>query len=275
MKKKIAIIGYGYVGRAMADLFQGAFDVEIYDPIGYAEGKERCLGADLAVICVPTPSLPDGRADVRAVEESVMWVDAPLILVKSTVPPGTCRNLSYLKGKAVHFSPEYIGEPSIPVSFKYLNPTDPTHHGFVIIGGPYPAVFFEFFQKVMPVDTKFISCVAIEAELAKYMENAYFAAKVTFCNEFARICEAFGVPYEKVRTLWLNDPRIEADHTAVFRDDPGFGGKCLPKDLDAIFMAAEGAGYTATFLASIMAVNDSFRKEQTMGDAYRKEPVGN
>lgn len=261
--KRIGIVGHGYVGQGMERLFSSAFDISIYEPNLLhppTQTRKAVMGVDLAVICVPTPMREDGSADILAVEESVAFLDAPLILIKSTVPPGTTDHLANKYMKAVHFSPEFMGEPKnfVP-KWKYPDPRDPRKHDWVIVGGKNASEVLDYFVRVMSVDTRFHACTALEAELTKYMENAYFATKVTFCNEFARIAEAFGVDYKRLRELWLLDPRMEADHTAVFRDAPGFGGKCLPKDLSAIIAAAEKAGYEPGLLKAVRAVNDKLR----------------
>jgi UDPglucose 6-dehydrogenase len=98
------------------------------------------------------------------------------------------------------------------------------------------------------------------AEIIKYMENSYLATKVIFCEEFFRICESFGVDYNQVREGWLLDPRIEPSHTFVRKDgDPGFGGKCLPKDVSAIISASEKAGYTPDLLKAVFEYNKKIR----------------
>jgi UDPglucose 6-dehydrogenase len=87
------------------------------------------------------------------------------------------------------------------------------------------------------------------------MENAYFAVKVTFVNEFRSICQTFGVDWQTVREGWLLDHRVERDHSAAFADAPGFSGKCLPKDLTAITRAATDAGYDPALLAEVIHIN--------------------
>ena len=259
--KRVGIVGYGHVGQGMDRLFTQAFSVGLYDP-AYGEYADRAnvMGADLAVICVPTPQGPDGAADVSLVEEAVAYLDVPLILIKSTVPPGTTNRLAKEYGKAVHFSPEYMGEPvNFVPAWKYPDPRQPLTHDWVIVGGSQASDVLDFFLAVMSVDTRYVACTALEAELAKYMENAYFATKVSFCNEFARIADAFGVDYKRLRELWLLDPRMEADHTAVFKDKPGFGGKCLPKDLSAIIAAAEAVGVEPEVLKAVRSANDRIR----------------
>lgn len=252
-RRKIGIVGYGVVGHGMARLFEPAFDVTKYDPgFGFPVHADKAdvMGADLAVICVPTPSLPDGSADISAVEESVAFLDASLILIKSTVPPGTTDRLAAKYGKAIHFSPEHLVE------------RDPREspEGFLIVGGPRADKVIDLYQEVMPTSTRMLACTNVEAELAKYMANAWFATKVTFCNEFAGIAAAMGVSYHRLRELWLADPRVERDHTAVFATRPGFDGKCLPKDIAGIVAASGAAGYEAQFLRSVIAANERFRR---------------
>jgi UDPglucose 6-dehydrogenase len=70
-----------------------------------------------------------------------------------------------------------------------------------------------------PTKTYF-QCSAIEAEIIKYMENSYLATKVSFVNEFRRICETFGADWHAVREGWLLDPRVEPTHTAAFASAP-------------------------------------------------------
>ena len=101
---------------------------------------------------------------------------------------------------------------------------------------------------------------AITAELTKYMENAWLATQVTFSNEFYEIAQNFGVDYLELRELWGLDPRVSMSHTLVFKHKRGFGGKCLPKDLDAIIMSASQQGYTPDFLKAIKEVNTRFRQ---------------
>ena len=103
--KKIAIVGYGVVGKGMKKLLEKHFEVVFFDPaVEGSATKEDCNRADLAVICVPTPMGEDGSCDITLVEESVSWLEAPLILVKSTIAPGTTKYLREKYNKKVNFS---------------------------------------------------------------------------------------------------------------------------------------------------------------------------
>ena len=96
---KVAIIGYGYVGKAMHKIFPDAQIYDVTTPNGLPWAtKEQVNECDLAIICVPTPMQENGQefkpVDTSIVEESVAWLKTPLILIKSTVVPGTTERLS-------------------------------------------------------------------------------------------------------------------------------------------------------------------------------------
>lgn len=259
-ENKISIVGHGTVGKGMEKLFK-RFNPVVYD-VATQPDKTLVQGADLAIVCVPTPSKEDGSCDTSAVEEVISWLDAKLILIKSTIPPLTTEYLVEKYHKSICFSPEYMGESSyFTPPWKYPDPKDASSHTFVIIGGaekPASAIM-DYFTQVMSVDSHFVLCSAREAELAKYMENCFFATKVTFCNEFYDIGQSFGVEYKKLRELWLLDPRVNPMHTVVFPNKRGFGGKCYPKDTSAIIKAAETQGYDPTLLKSVVATNKKIR----------------
>ena len=261
--KKIAIIGYGVVGKGMYKLLEKRFDVLFYDPaVDGSATKDACNECDLAIVCVPSPMKEDGSCDISYVEESIAWLTTPLVLIKSTIPPGTTRMLRKKYGKKVNFSPEYMGESSYFTPFwKYPDPERAETHTFVIIGGDEASEILNVFMKVMSVDTHYMATTAEEAEVTKYMENSFFATKVSFCNEFFEIAKTYGVDYKKLRELWLLDSRINPNHTLVFEDKRGWGGKCYPKDLNAIIKAAEAQGYSPTLLKAVVQSNDEIKKK--------------
>jgi len=274
MNQKIAIIGFGYVGQAYYDFFKNHYEIYFYDPgyltkiapkIGrYSDSQEEInKKCKFALISVPTPPKEDGSCDISIVEASVKWLKTPFIMIKSTVVPGTTEYLKKKYKKRIVFSPEYIGEGGYYVPpWKYPHPTDIKSHGFVIIGGDRQdrILWIELFKKVMGPDAHYLQTDSTTAELVKYGENAWGAMKVTFFNEFFNICQVFGVEYDEFRELLLYDKRIERMHTAVFRDKRGFGGKCFPKDVMAIYKATKEKGYDAKILKQVIESNEEFKK---------------
>ncbi|MEK7613576.1 MAG: hypothetical protein AAB439_01705 [Patescibacteria group bacterium] len=265
-EKSVAIIGYGYVGKAIEAYFKDEYRIVLYDPfLGYMD-KEPVNEADLAVVCVPTPMQEDGSVDLSAIEETFAWLKTPLILIKSTVPPGTTEALAkkYDLVERLVFSPEYIGEGNYPVPFWKDIPdtTNMKRHSFFIFGGNKKATapVMEFFKRVSGAHTRFMYTDSTTAEMVKYMNNSWLATKVTFVNEFYEIAEKFDVDYNALRELFLLDGRVGASHTLVYTDKRGFGGKCLPKDVNGIVKASESKGYTAQFLKQVLESNKKFRE---------------
>ena len=261
--QKIAVVGaLGYVGKGMVNFFKDHYAVVKYDIALGADNstKEQVNECDLAVVCVPTEMKENGACDTSIVEEVVSWIKVP-IWIRSTVTPGTTDKLVDKLGKKIAFSPEYLGESTYWTGYKFH--LDEKECPWYIIGGE-PKIRQYILDLIVPIGgpTKtYREMPALEAEIAKYMENIYFAMKVTFANEMRNACEAIGANYWEVRDGWGLDPRVDKWHTAVFPNKPGFGGKCLPKDLNAFISACKNAGYDAKFFKEIWNSNKRFRNE--------------
>ena len=267
MKRKVAVVGYGYVGKSVFNFFKDHFDTIFYDP--FVEGsatKESVNECELAVVCVPTPMADDYSVDLGIVNDTIEWLNTPLILIKSTIPPGTTEELIKKTGKNIAFSPEYIGEGRYVVQWwkdrGYPHPTDMKYHDFQIFGGDRKTTsgILEFFKKVLGPEVKYMQTDPRTAEVCKYMENSWGYMKVMFCNEFRDIAVTFGVDYNELRELWLLDGRTERMHTAVFEWDRAVGGKCFPKDVNGIVQASKKAGYEPTLLEAVLAKNKQLKK---------------
>lgn len=243
----------GTVGSAIRALLGP--QAAAFDPRpGCPQDKQSIDRCDVVFVCVPTPMNGDGSCDASIVEEVVSWVQAPLIVIRSTVVPGTTDRLRAKYNKRIVFQPEYLGEtPGHP----YANLAD---RSFIILGGPIEdtSKVADLFKHYYNASVRFHFCDALTAELAKYMENAFLAMKVTFVNEFYEIAKAHGVDFNLLREIWLADPRVNSDHTFVYPDARGFSGKCLPKDVNAIVQASQQRGYDPQLLRAILKINEQF-----------------
>jgi UDPglucose 6-dehydrogenase len=255
----IGIVGCGFVGQALVRLFG---ECAVYDPAKGFGDRDAINGCRFAFVCVPTPTGPAGECDVSLVEETARWIESDVIVIRSTVAPGTTDRLRCETGKRIVFQPEYIGET---VAHPLL---DHQMQNFAVLGGPIEdtSPLADLYKRFFHAAIRFHFTTALCAELAKYMENAFYAAKVTFCNEFFDIARVLGVDYNELREAWLCDPRISRDHTFVYPEDRGFGGKCLPKDTSAIIAECEQRGFAPALLRAVMAVNGGYRQEDA---AYR------
>lgn len=251
----IGIIGYGHVGKQVAELFAKESPV-IHDPFLGMDNKDEINKCDIAIVCVPTNSKLDGSCDTSIVEEVVGWCEAKIILIKSTVPPGTCDRLKE-SGKRIVFSPEYVGESKYAHSYWNKMADAP----FNIFGGDSEDIepVMQLFIKYCGPEKVYQKCTLKEAEITKYFENTFFAAKVIIVNEFYDICESLGIDWDVVRELWLLDPRINRMHTAVFKKNRGYGGKCYPKDVKALLEFSKEAGCMTDVLQAVNDKNEQYK----------------
>ena len=252
---KAAIIGLGVVGRAQVRLFGDMVHVT-YDPAVRKRYPSRRVGqCDFAVVCVGTPQGDDGAADLSYLEEALSRIPPEIpVMVRSTIPPGTMAGLERARSLVAHV-PEFLNERP---DGAWKESSDVP---FTIVGG-LPAAR-EFFAATLEgtgvLRCPWYECSGLEAELVKYTANCFLAAKVTFANEMARVCSAFGADWQYVRAGWVLDPRAGESHSMV--EGPGFGGRCFPKDLAALIAASRGAGYEPGFLEAVQDANSRFREQ--------------
>jgi UDPglucose 6-dehydrogenase len=256
-KPKVGVVGAGVVGNAMRKLCGP--ETVMYDPhvTEWADNRDAINTCDVVFVCVPTPMADDGTCDTSIVAQAVAWIEAPLIIIRSTVAPGTTDRLCQETSKRIVFQPEYLGETTAHV---FGNVAE---REFVVLGGTPEAVSAaaDFYKHYYNSLVRFYFCDAKTAEVCKYMENAFYAMKVTFVNEFYDIARAHGVDFNQLRECWLADTRISRDHTFVYPDNRGFSGKCLPKDCSALVKSCEALGYEPKFMKACLAINDAFRKQ--------------
>ncbi len=252
----IVIIGNGVVGSAMSKIFPKA---KWYDPNkkGSCEFDEA-NNCDVAFICVPTPELEDGSCDTSIVEEMITKLtNVKLFIIRSTVNVGFTDYIANKTNKLVVFQPEYLGET---VAHPFI---DLSIRGWLSFGGTSEATEHAtyVYQDICNSNTRILQYPAKEVEMAKYMENSFFAAKVTFCNEFYDLCKKMNINYNSARDVWTADPRIGTSHTFVYPNKRGYDGKCLPKDIAAITALGNKEGCDMSFLEAIIEKNKKLQKK--------------
>lgn len=244
---KIKIYGYGWVGKAMKKLFPDAL---IHDPELGLICKEKC---DVAFICVPT-NLKDGELDTSIVENVVFNSEEDLIIIRSTVMPGTCYKLESMK-KHIVFIPEYLGETvNHPMTEQLSRP-------FMIIGGKarYCRQAIELFQSVYNANIKIRQVSHLEAEVIKLSENRAIAYKIAQCQELYDVCQRANVDYYTIRdAVYGDDPRFNLWFTFVYPKKRGFQSKCLPKDVYGWMAWAESVGINPKLTKKLLEVNEEY-----------------
>ena len=254
MSEKVAIIGYGWVGKSMAEMFPGSV---IYDePKILESGSFEQVDAlrimvnncDVAFVCVPTPNNNKAELDTSIVEEVIDWCESDLIVIRSTVNPGTADRIKEKTGKHVVTQPEYLGET---VGHPLLDQTD---RPFMILGGDPEdrRRAIEVYQKAYNANIFIRQVTNLEAEVIKLSENRAILYKVAQCQELYDACQAANVDYYTIRdAVYGDDPRFSLWHTFVFPDQRGANSKCIPKDTYAWQAWAESVGANVDVLNSV------------------------
>jgi UDPglucose 6-dehydrogenase len=288
---KVAVIGAGYVGlttaACLADLGNEvmvvdtnrekiahlkSYRVPFYEP-GIAELVERNAkagrlafttayedaipGAEYAIIAVSTPEGEGGEADLSYVESAANSIadclDGPLVVVnKSTVPPLTGDMVSSVFSKrntvhavAVVSNPEFLREGSAIQDF--MRPDR------VVIGSHDRKAAEKVALLYAPLQARVLITPNIyTAEMVKYASNAFLAARISFINEIARICERVDADAKLVAEGMGLDKRIGPS----FLDAGiGYGGSCFPKDVKALAALAQRFSYHPELLNAVMDIN--------------------
>ncbi len=266
----IGIVGQGYVGTAIKSGFEKHYEIETYDKFSTSKSTvnlhDLVLLSDVIFVCVPTPMNKDGSCHTNIVEEVVLEINEisisseskPIVVIKSTVPPGTTDRLNKkYEHISVIFNPEFLTEANFIEDFK--NQTR------IILGGTRKGtnLLRQIYSKVFP-SAHIIKTGSITAEMVKYMTNAYLATKVSFSNEIKQICDKVGADYDKVVEYTTLDDRLGKTHWSVPGPDGdlGFGGHCLPKDINALISVAHELGIEPEVLESVVETNDKVRKNR-------------
>ena len=283
----IAVIGAGYVGLTTAACFAhlghrvtcadvvpekierlSRGDIPILEagmPELVREGLDGgrlsfVLGASAAVhdaefvyLCVPTPQSDDGSADlsyIRAAAAEIAPLLAPecIVVNKSTVPVGSARVVEEVLDRddvRVVSNPEFMREGS--AVHDCLNPDR------IVIGSDDQVAAARVAELFSALRAPVIVTDPASAETIKYASNAFLAAKVTFANAVANVCEAVGADVRDVLLGMGYDKRIGFE---FLKPGPGYGGSCFPKDIRALIRIAEDAGYDFGLLRGVDAVNE-------------------
>jgi len=231
--------------------------------------KEAVLETDISFITVGTPTNSDGSVNLKFIKETSKEIGTALkkkkenhlVVVKSTVPPGTTENLvkpiiEKQSGKTcgkqfqLCFNPEFLREGN--AIYDTLNPD------YIAIGGynknstqTLESLYKKFYKEKIP---PIIKTNIPTAELIKYANNAFLATKISFINTIANICEKTpGVDITKIAEAIGKDHRINPH---FLNAGLGWGGSCFPKDVKALIHFSKKIGYNPTLIEATWKANE-------------------
>lgn len=269
MSYKIGIIGKGYVGGAMYENFKDFYNVEVYDTDPEKKTMELpqlVNWAEIIFISVPTPMQEkSGECDSSIVESVVRQIadidKNKVVVIKSTVPPGTTRRLINETGMSICFNPEFLTEANYIMDFKY--------QPLIVIGADHDGLYniiydlYDDFTSRVSSNSQIVHRGSAEVEMFKYLANCFLATKVIFNNEMYRLCQKVGVDYDSVADIARLDRRLGHTHWRVPGPDGklGFGGSCFPKDMNALAAFGEQHNNTLWLITEALFINADIRKE--------------
>jgi UDPglucose 6-dehydrogenase len=263
---KIGIIGNGFVGNSIAFGFSPTHEIRVHDkdPKRNLNTIEEVLECEYIFVAVPTPMNEDGSISLNVVETALQEISDKnkkrnnIIILKSTMVPGSTNNFikQYPKLNIV-FNPEFLTERTAKLDF--------LTQARMILGGSkrltkrVAKLFEERFTHCHIIETD-----ALTAELIKYMNNVFFATKVSIMNEMKLMCDAVGANWKEALKGFAADQRIGDSHLNVPGPDGklGFGGSCFPKDINAFISMADELGIDVPTIKGAWKTNLNVRPEK-------------
>jgi GDP-mannose 6-dehydrogenase len=296
---KISVLGLGYVGavsagclakdgheiigvdpeRTKVDLINAGRTPIIEKDIGSVIAEQVAAGrlrattevpdavrhTDMVLVCVGTPSQPNGGIDLKFVRRVCEQIGrtlathdgAPVIVMRSTMLPGTMRDvviptLEKFSGKrageefGVCINPEFLREGTAVHDY-YHPPKTVIGEVNRASGDLLAAVYGRMPGPMIRTDIE-------SAEMVKYADNAWHALKVGFANEIGNLCKAVEVDAHKVMEIFCQDQKL---NLSPYYLKPGFafGGSCLPKDVRALLYKAKTLDLSLPILSAILPSN--------------------
>jgi len=259
---KIGIIGFGFVGKALA--FGLLDDVKILkvDPkLDTSLNDLKIFEPDATFICLPTPMHNDGSQNTEIIKDTLKEIKKlevkGLIIIKSTVHPGNIDQIQTIYPELI-YNPEFLRE-------KHAN-EDFINSDLIVFGGKKDlsiALSKIYLKHTKCINKDHIFTDVLTASLIKYTINSFLATKVIFFNEINSLFQATNTKesWDNFIEFISRDQRIGSSHMMVPGHDGryGFGGACFPKDITAIVNYAKTLNVDLSILKDVINSNNQIR----------------
>jgi len=262
---KLGFIGMGVVGGTTAKVLGRVHEILPYDKYK-KEYKEKNIlkEAEAVFVSVPTPSKPSGEIDYHPITNSLEMLtkitsetEKPLVIIRSTAVSGTTDALEERFPFPFVSNPEFLTEKNALQDMLNTNR--------IIIGANREEDYKKVKQIYEPIfpDAKYVHVDRKTAEMVKYAANVMLIGQIAIANELYQICESVGVDYNTIKNTILLDKRIGKNiNVPGPNGNLGFGGKCFPKDLNALIYLARDNMYRPYLLEEIWRLNEKVRKNK-------------
>ena len=214
---------------------------------------------DIALITAGTPADAGGAPDLRQVSAALSWVRGQrprnlVVVMKSTVPPGS--GVEFVRNELKGLGVDYVANPEFLREGLALQ--DWFHPDRIVLGADRSSdkAVSAVREMYSGIGSPFLVTDITSAEMIKYASNAFLAARISFINEMASLCDAVGASIDSVSDGLALDGRTGAR----IQSGVGYGGSCLPKDIHALKHLAESAGLDPVLLRAVATVNNRQRQ---------------
>lgn len=219
--------------------------------------------SEVIFIAVGTPPNEDGSADLEHVIECARMIARHmdgyrLVVVKSTVPVGTCDRVKEVLARETAHPFDVVSNPEFLKEGDAV--ADMMRPDRIVVGVDSDRarqIMAEIFAPFVRSDNPIIFMSIRSSEMTKYAANAMLATRISFMNEMARLCERLGADIEEVRKGIGADPRIGKKFLFA---GVGYGGSCFPKDVKALVATARKVGIEARILRAVEEVNEGQKR---------------
>jgi UDPglucose 6-dehydrogenase len=243
---KFGILGYGYVGKATHKSLLRDGEVIIYDT-SLELSKSLIYKADTVFICIPTNTKDDIDTIVQEIKDLQKHNPGVLIIIRSTLPLGSCNRIQAEVGPIIYI-PEFLRERYWEVDC-LRRP--------LVVGYDVEGLLPEWLT-----DEQITECSTAEAELVKMFSNNFAVMRIAFANVFYDLAESVGADYDIVKNMFF-----EVEHDQTYMEVPGhdgtrgFGGKCLPKDLDYLIDTLDQFNIDQNWFKHIRELNKGWKEK--------------
>jgi UDPglucose 6-dehydrogenase len=252
----------GLLRAGRAPIYEPGLQELLGDVVGaghltFADRLDRVGFVEAVVVAVGSPPLPSGSIDLSQVKNAMAAVRAlhpapRLVVVKSTMTPGTSDRLLAQAARQDELADRYVYNPEFLNQGTALE--DWRKPDRVVVGLRERALMPLLRDLYREVDAPWVITTPKTAEMIKYASNAFLAAKISFSNEIANLCDEIGADVDELINGVSLDQRIGGD---FLRPGLGYGDSCLPKDTLALSRWANLAGRAVPLLQAVIAVNEA------------------
>lgn len=244
---------------------------------------EHLDDCDVAIVCVGTPSGPDGSHNMSYIAQVTRSIAAAIkpdrvkpltVAYRSTMRPGTTAQIiepifqahlgkKFMGAVELVYNPEFLREATAVDD--YFNPPK------IVIGTQDGGPSANMDALHAGIEAPVFHVRIHEAEITKFVDNTWHAVKVAFANEVGRVCQQLGISAAKVHEIFVSDTKL---NISSYYTRPGgpFGGSCLPKDVRALQHIAADVGANTHLIDSLMRSNDAHKHHQFLQASENLQP---